>query len=120
MADADALRPLGVAELRTAAGLDVYLDIVLHQLMGENGGPGVFRYGWSERGTGQRGRGAMHSGCFPRRCAAGEPPGGTPVPGRPRMTSSSAVKLVYQNLRIPAGYTIEDAIDYGGLVVSHD
>jgi alpha-amylase len=27
-----------------AAGLGVYLDVVMHQLMGENGGPGVFRY----------------------------------------------------------------------------
>src|ERR1700757_1083028 len=27
-----------------ACGLDVYLDIVLHQRIGENGGPGIFRY----------------------------------------------------------------------------
>ena len=27
-----------------AVGMDVYLDVVLHQLSGENGGPGVFNY----------------------------------------------------------------------------
>jgi hypothetical protein len=27
-----------------AAGLDVYLDVLLHQLISENGGPGTFNY----------------------------------------------------------------------------
>src|SRR5438270_3164863 len=34
-------RLVGIAH---ACGLDVYLDLVLHQRMGENGGPGIFRY----------------------------------------------------------------------------
>jgi alpha-amylase len=44
-------------------GLKVLLDIVLHQLMGENGGPGVFKY-LGASGKEQNGRGQTNPGWF--------------------------------------------------------
>src|ERR1700726_3267829 len=46
-----------------AVGMEVYLDVVLHQLSGENGGPGVFKYLGADGKT-LNGRGQMHAGCF--------------------------------------------------------
>jgi alpha-amylase len=91
-----------------AAGLDVYLDVVLHQLIGENGGPGVFRY-LGANGTPNSGRGAMHSGCF-----RGVPPANRPEDAVPAPADDFEFgrELVYQNCK-PPGYTIEDALDYG-------
>jgi alpha-amylase len=97
-----------------SVGLDVYLDVVLHQLMGENGGPGVFRYLGSDGKT-LNGRGTMSPGCF--RGGTGNndpippfrPEDAVPVPfydypfGREK---------VYQN-SAPPGHTINDALDYG-------
>jgi alpha-amylase len=91
-----------------AAGLDVYHDVVLHQLMGENGGPGVFLY-LGANGVANVGRGAMHPGCF-----RGVPPANRPEDAVPSPADDFQFgrELVYQNCD-PPGYTIEDAIDYG-------
>ena len=91
-----------------AAGLDTYLDIVLHQLMGENGGPGIFRYLGAE-GRANAGRGAMNPGCF-----RGVPPANRPEDAVPAPADDFEFgrELVYQNCD-PPGYTTEDALDYG-------
>ncbi|MEX3936341.1 hypothetical protein AB4Y32_31925 [Paraburkholderia phymatum] len=109
---ADALRRL--IACCHAAGLDVYLDVVLHQLIGENGGPGTFRYLGADGHT-LNGRGPMQPGCFR---------GGTdnhdPIPPfrpedavpAPRDDFPFGREKVYQKCE-PAGYTISDALDYG-------
>ena len=97
-----------------AAGLDVYLDMVLHQVIGENGGPGVFRYLGADGQT-LNGRGAMHPGCF-----RGDTGNDDPVPPfRPEDAVPAPPddfpfgrEKVYQNCK-PPRYTIEDAIDFG-------
>ena len=112
---AESLRRLiGIAH---AVGMDVYLDIVLHQLMGENGGAGVFRYLGADGKT-LNGRGAMNPGCF-----RGDTDNNDPVPPfRPE----DAVPVpsddypfgrekVYQNC-VPPGYTTQDALDYGNWI----
>lgn len=91
-----------------AAGLDVYLDVVMHQLMGENGGPGVFRY-LGAGGVPNVGRGAMDSGCFRGVAPANRPE--DPVPD-PADDFEFGRELVYRNCE-PAGYTIQDGLDYG-------
>ncbi|WP_158660625.1 alpha-amylase family protein [Paraburkholderia hospita] len=109
---ADALRRM--VACCHAVGLDVYLDIVLHQLMGENGGPGVFRYLGADRQT-LNGRGPMQPGCFR---------GGTgnrnPIPPfrpedavpAPKDDFPFGREKVYQHCE-PPGYTTNDAIDFG-------
>ena len=91
-----------------AAGLEVYLDVVMHQLMGENGGPGVFRY-LGANGVANAGRGAMHSRMLPGVPPANRPEDAVPVPSD---DFEFGRELVYQNCE-PPGYTIEDALDYG-------
>ena len=91
-----------------AAGLDVYLDVVMHQLMGENGGPGVFRY-LGANGVANAGRGAMHPGCFRGVPPANRPEDAVPVPAD---DFEFGRELVYQNSE-PHGYTIKDGLDYG-------
>src|SRR5262249_40701122 len=74
----DALtRFVGVAH---ACGLNVYLDLVLHQRIGENGGPGVFRYLGADGRT-LNGRKETSAGWF-----RGVPPDNLPdddVPDKP-------------------------------------
>lgn len=97
-----------------AVGMDVYLDIVLHQLIGENGGPGVFRYLGADART-LNGRGAMQPGCF-----RGGTGGHDPIPPfrpedavpAPRDDFPFGREKVYQNC-LPHGYTVQDALDYG-------
>jgi alpha-amylase len=103
---ADSLRRL-VANAH-AAGLDVYLDVVMHQLIGENGGPGVFRY-LGANGAANAGRGAMNPGCFRGVSPANRPEDAVPVPAD---DFPFGRELVYQNCE-PPGYTIEDGLDYG-------
>jgi alpha-amylase len=97
-----------------AVGIDVYLDVVLHQLIGENGGSGVFRYLGADGRT-LNGRGAMQPGCF--RGGTGNndpiPPFSHPdaVP-EPRFDFPFGREKVYQNCD-PPDYTIRDAIDFG-------
>ena len=97
-----------------AVGIDVYLDIVLHQLIGENGGPGVFRYLGAD-GRSLIGRGPMHPGCF-----RGGTSNNDPIPPfrhedavpAPRFDFPFGREKVYQNCD-PPNYTISDAIDFG-------
>jgi alpha-amylase len=97
-----------------AAGIDVYLDIVLHQLMGENGGPGIFKYLGADGET-LNGRGAMQPGCFRGGTGDNEPvppfrrEDAVPVP---RDEFPFGREKVYQNCD-PQDYTIRDAIDFG-------
>jgi alpha-amylase len=91
-----------------AVGLDVYLDIVLHQLAGENGGPGVFNYLGADGKT-LNGRGAMKAGCFRGVPPANRPEDAVPVPADDFQFGR---EKVYQNCT-PRGYTVSDALDYG-------
>jgi alpha-amylase len=91
-----------------AAGLDVYLDVVMHQLIGENGGPGVFRY-LGANDAANAGRGAMQPGCFRGVPPANRPEDAVPVPADDFQFGR---ELVYQNCA-PPGYTIDDGLDYG-------
>ncbi len=112
---AESLRRLiGIAH---AVGMDVYLDVVMHQLMGENGGPGIFRYLGADGKT-LNGRGAMNPGCFRGNTGNNDPvppfrpEDAVPVPffdypfGREK---------VYQNCD-PPGFTTKDALDYGNWI----
>jgi alpha-amylase len=81
-----------------ASGMDVFLDVVLHQLSG--GSNGVYRYLGADGHT-LNGRGAMSPGCF-RGLAV-------PVPAD---DFEFGDEKLYQNCQ-PAGYTIHDAVDYG-------
>jgi len=91
-----------------AVGLDVYLDVVLHQLSGENGGPGVFNYLGADGKT-LNGRGAMRPGCF-----RGVPPANRPDDDVPAPSDDFPFgrEKVFQNCE-PPGYTISDALGYG-------
>ncbi len=91
-----------------AVGLDVYLDLVLHQLDGENGGPGVFKYVGAD-GRSLNGRGPMNPGCFRGVPPANRPDDAVPVPAD---DFEFGREKVYQNCE-PKGYTIADALDYG-------
>ena len=102
---AEALRRLVACS--HAVGMDVYLDVVLHQLSGENGGPGVFKYLGADGKT-LNGRGAMHPGCFRGVPPANRPDDAVPVPADDFQFGR---EKVYQNCE-PKGYTIADAIDY--------
>lgn len=91
-----------------ACGLDVYLDLVLHQRMGENGGPGAFRYLGAD-GHSLNGRGQTTAGWF-----RGVPPDNLPdddVPNR-FFDFPFGRELSYQHCR-PHRVTIEDALDFG-------
>jgi alpha-amylase len=91
-----------------AVGIDAYLDVVLHQRSGENGGPGVFNYLDAE-GHSLSGRGPMRAGCFRGVPPANRPEDAVPVPAS---DFEFGREKVYQNCD-PAGYTIHDALDYG-------
>jgi alpha-amylase len=91
-----------------AVGMDVYLDVVLHQLIGENGGPGVFKYLGAD-GRSLNGRGPMQPGCFRGVPPANRPEDDVPVPAD---DFPFGREKVYQHCE-PKGYTIADALDYG-------
>jgi len=88
-----------------ACGLDVYVDVVLHQLIGGNNG--VYRYSGANGAVGI-GRFPKHPGCFrgspPRR-----PEDPVPVPADDFPFGD---ELVYVNCE-PPGYTIQGMIDFG-------
>jgi alpha-amylase len=88
-----------------ACGLDVYVDMVLHQLIG--GSNGVYRY-LGANGAPEVGRFPKDPGCF-----RGAPPRRPedPVPA-PRDDIAFGDELVYINCR-PPGYTINGMIDFG-------
>jgi alpha-amylase len=91
-----------------ACDLDVYLDLVLHQRSGENGGPGVFRYLGAD-GASLNGRGATSPGWF-----RGVPPDNLPDDDVPNVFFDFAFgrELSYQHCR-PPRVTIDDALDFG-------
>ena len=91
-----------------ACGLDVYLDLVMHQRIGENGGPGIFRY-LGPDGVSLNGRGQTSSGWF-----RGVPPDNLPDDDVPNPTFDFPFgrELSYQHCR-PPRVTIEDALDFG-------
>jgi alpha-amylase len=97
-----------------SVGVDVYLDVVLHQLSGENGGPGNFKYLGADGRT-LNGRGAMQPGCF-----RGDTGNNDPVPPFrredpvpvPQDDFPFGREKVYKDC-IPPGYTISDAINFG-------
>jgi alpha-amylase len=91
-----------------AVGLDIYLDVVLHQLSGENGGPGVFNYLGADGKT-LNGRGPMQPGCFRGIPPANRPEDTVPVPADDFQFGR---EKVYQHC-LPRDYTISDALDYG-------
>lgn len=95
-------------------GVGSYLDIVLHQLIGENGGPGVFHYVGADGKT-LNGRGGAKPGWF-----RGGTGNNDPVPP---FCKEDAVpnsyydypfgrEVSYQNCS-PSRVTIHDALDYG-------
>jgi alpha-amylase len=91
-----------------ACGLDVYLDLVMHQRDGENGGPGVFRYLGADGRT-LNGRGQTAPGWF-----RGVPPDNLPDDDVPDKSTDFAFgrELSYQHCR-PQRVTVEDALDFG-------
>ena len=102
---ADSLRRLVAVAHRY--GLSVDLDIVLHQLIG--GENATYRYLGADGKT-LNGRGAMHPGCFRFSPGAGtQPEDDVPVPVD---DFSFGDEKVYQHSK-PAGYTIDDALDFG-------
>ncbi|MBA3937878.1 MAG: hypothetical protein H0X38_10480 [Planctomycetes bacterium] len=103
---AEALRRL--VAVAHAADVDVYLDVVLHQLSGENGGPGRFSYVGADGHT-LNGRGAMQAGCFRSVPPANRPQDQVPVPADDQPFGR---EKVYQHCQ-PARYTTDDALDYG-------
>jgi alpha-amylase len=90
-----------------ACGLDVYLDVVMHQQSGSNAGDGEYRY-VGAKGVAGAGRFPKHPGCFrgnpPRR-----PQDGVPVPSD---DFSFGDEFVYQNCS-PARYTIDGMVTFG-------
>jgi alpha-amylase len=92
-----------------ACGIDVYLDLVMHQRMGENGGPGVFRYLGADGRT-LNGRGGPTTSTWFR----GVPPDNLPDDDVPNPFYDFAFgrELSYQHC-LPHRVTIADALDFG-------
>ncbi|HEY2137940.1 MAG TPA: hypothetical protein VGH49_18790 [Xanthobacteraceae bacterium] len=91
-----------------ACGLDVYLDLVLHQRTGENGGPGVFRYLGAD-GVTLNGRGPTSPAWF-----RDVPPDNLPDDDVPDVFFDFEFgrELSYQHCR-PPRVTTDDALDFG-------
>jgi alpha-amylase len=88
-----------------ACGLDVYIDVVLHQLIGGNNG--VYRY-LGANGAAGIGRFPKNPGCF-RGAPPRRPQDPVPVPADDFPFGD---ELVYVNCE-PPGYTINGMIDFG-------
>jgi alpha-amylase len=88
-----------------ACGLDVYIDVVLHQLIGGNNG--VYRY-LGANGAPQIGRFPKNPGCF-RGAPPRRPEDPVPVPAD---DFAFGDELVYINCE-PPGFTINGMIDFG-------
>lgn len=112
-----------VAALR-AHGVESWGDLVMHQLIGENGGPGVFRYLGAD-GVTLNGRGRTSPGWFRGECNAVLDADGKfvrwadpvppfsprdPVPDPPN-DSPFGRELVHHNC-VPANASLDDAKDY--------
>jgi alpha-amylase len=95
-----------------AHGCQTYGDLVLHQMSGENGGPGVFKYSGKDGNTIARGETAP--GWFRGGLGGNDPiPPFRPEDDVPVPADDAAFgrELSYQNAE-PAGVTEEDAKDY--------
>jgi alpha-amylase len=95
-----------------AHGCQTYGDLVLHQMSGENGGPGVFKYSGKDGNLSARGN--TTPGWFRGGLNQNDPiPPFRPEDDVPDRGSDSAFgrELSYQNA-IPAGVTEADAKDY--------
>lgn len=96
-----------------ANGCETYGDLVLHQMSGENGGPGVFRYVGADGKT-MNGRGETTPGWFRGGMKEDDPippfcrEDNVPVPAD---DFPFGREISYQNCN-PAGVTEKDAIDY--------
>ncbi len=90
-----------------ACGLDVYLDVVMHQQSGSNGGDGEYRYVGAD-GVPGKGRFPKHPGCF-RGNAPRRPQ--DPVPSPPD-DFAFGDEFVYQNCE-PPRYTIDGMVAFG-------
>jgi alpha-amylase len=90
-----------------ACGVDVYLDVVMHQVSGSNGGDGVYRYVGAD-GVAGTGRFPKNPGCF-----RGNPPrrAQDPVPSPPD-DFAFGDEFVYHNCE-PARYTIDGMLRFG-------
>jgi len=90
-----------------ACGLDVYLDVVMHQQSGSNGGDGTYHYVGADGAPG-KGRFPKHPGCF-----RGNPPRRPqdPVPS-PSFDFAFGDEFVYRNCD-PPRYTINGMLDFG-------
>ena len=90
-----------------ACGLDVYLDVVMHQQSGSNGGDGVYHYLGAD-GAPAKGRFSKHPGCF-----RGNPPRRPqdPVPSS-FFDFAFGDEFVYHNCD-PPRYTIDGMIEFG-------
>ncbi len=89
-----------------AAGMGVYLDLVMHQRIGANAGAGTYRYLGADGRT-LDGRGALDPGCFRGVAPANRLDDAVPSPF---WDISFGDELVYQNC-LPAGTTMADALD---------
>jgi len=88
-----------------ACGLDVYIDTVMHQLVG--GRDGVYRYLGAD-GVSDIGRFPKNPGCF-RGAPPRRPEDPVPVPS---VDFSFGDEFVYVNCE-PPGYTINGMVDFG-------
>ena len=90
-----------------ACGLDVYVDAVMHQLEGSNGGDGVYQYLGADGKLGT-GRFPKHPGCF-----RGDPPRRPedPVPV-PFYDFAFGDEFVYKNSD-PPNYTTDGMVEWG-------
>jgi len=96
-----------------AHGVQSYGDLVLHQLMGENGGPGVFRYLGADHKT-MNGKGTTAPGWFRGGTGNNDPiPPFCPEDSVPDPASDFPFgrELSYQHAK-PTGVTIADAKDF--------
>ncbi|MDP9037820.1 MAG: hypothetical protein M3O02_00935, partial [Acidobacteriota bacterium] len=107
-----------------AHGMEAWPDLVLHQAIGENGGPGVFRFVGADGKT-LNGRGGTAAGWFRGQCnpildrANREIGWHDPIPPfspqdpcpSPRDDNAFGREYVYRNC-VPEGASLEDAVDY--------
>ena len=90
-----------------ACGLDIYLDVVMHQQSGSNGGDGVYRYVGAD-GTPGTGRFPKHPGCF-----RGNPPRRPQDPvASPFWDFAFGDEFVYKDSS-PPRYTIDGMVAFG-------
>jgi alpha-amylase len=109
---------LNLFSIAHAWGLQVFIDVVLHQLMGENAGPGKFRY--KDAYGGMNGMGATEPGWFRGAAGNNDPiPPFVPQDDVPNKFFDYAFgrERAHQKSN-PARVVIEDSLDYGDWLFS--